>query len=266
MFASSSRFYLINMKNRVLYLAVAGIKLRLNSEGLIGYNDEDNVGRVEVFYRERWGIVEDDDGWDTHDANMVCKHLGLHDAVAIITDLPYERQWTFTLRFHANKSSLDSLGWKERGYAIGVICEGPNATIDATCSKPSVRYVKNWRLMKSNIPLAGIIQIEICDGIWGTVYTHDEPPSSLKTIADNVCKKENYPDGAFLITGHSKFGPGEGVEIDASWITCNNLNCSIDRDAFVRLRYYEHKYDIGVMCKLGNVKHDTKGEQSVIGI
>lgn len=78
---------------------------------------ENGVGRVEVFYQEKWGTVCDD-GWGINDAHVVCRQLGYKRAVQALQggDVPhgFGKIWLDSVSCTGGESSLTSCfhgGW-----------------------------------------------------------------------------------------------------------------------------------------------------------
>ncbi|KFP75951.1 Galectin-3-binding protein A, partial [Apaloderma vittatum] len=89
-------------------------------------------GRVEVLHDQQWGTVCDD-GWDLHDAEVVCRQLGCGAAVAAPGLAHFGRGrdsiWLDDVNCTGTESALSECGARPRGVHncnhgedAGVVC------------------------------------------------------------------------------------------------------------------------------------------------
>lgn len=103
-----------------------------------------NEGRVEVLYESKeygtsWGTICDDH-WDLADAKVVCRQLGLPEAVVATTDSYFgkgaenSRIWFDGVKCKGNEASLDKCRITDEeiacghGEDAGVVCGSPPGT------------------------------------------------------------------------------------------------------------------------------------------
>ena len=93
-------------------------------------------GRIEIFHNGRWGTVCDDD-WDLNDANVVCRSLGLKEAISAPTLATFGRGsgeiWLDEVECGGDETSLVDCqhdGWGQNncghGEDAGVVCGHPD--------------------------------------------------------------------------------------------------------------------------------------------
>ena len=73
-----TRWILLAVLHSILYVSLFTVTVRL-----AGINDTNvnYTGRVEVFYKGKWGKICRD-GWDMYDVKVVCRQLGFRSALA----------------------------------------------------------------------------------------------------------------------------------------------------------------------------------------
>lgn len=134
-----------------------------------------NEGRVEVFYNGEWGTVCDD-LWDENEAAVVCRQLGLGDAVESLTEAFYGegsgRIWMDNVLCEGSEAALSDCtfnGWgiQNCGHMedAGVRCTGPHLTAE---DRRKITYQEYC--MHSNMSYGGYRFCEDCDDAQG-IYT-----------------------------------------------------------------------------------------------
>lgn len=108
----------------------------------------ESEGRVEIFYKDRWGTICDDD-WDLNDANVICRMLNYSGALAAPIFSAYDvgsgQIWLDDVNCVGNESSIEEClhgGWGNHDCShnqdAGVICQTNESAL------PSYGMVQNF--------------------------------------------------------------------------------------------------------------------------
>ncbi|XP_047598431.1 scavenger receptor cysteine-rich type 1 protein M130 isoform X4 [Lutra lutra] len=163
-------------------------------------------GRLEVKFQGEWGTVCDD-GWDSHDAAVVCKQLGCPTAITatgrVNTSEGTGHIWLDSVSCHGHESAL----WQCRHHEWGKHYCNHNEDAGVTCSDGSDLEL---RLVGGGSRCAGTVEVEIqkllgkvCDRGWGlkeadVVCRHLGCGSALKTSYQSYSKVKATDTWLFL--------------------------------------------------------------------
>uniref|UniRef100_A0A672FYR6 Soluble scavenger receptor cysteine-rich domain-containing protein SSC5D n=1 Tax=Salarias fasciatus TaxID=181472 RepID=A0A672FYR6_SALFA len=207
-------------------------------------------GRVEVYYKNTWGTVCDDD-WGMANANVVCRQLGCGPA----TEVKHKAHFGYGLGpilldnvgcsgYEEELSQCFHLGWGQHNCGhhedAGVICAQEEKGV-----QKMEGWMENRRLVGGQHWCEGRVEIYSHSG-WGTVCDDawDLPDAQV------VCRQMGCGEAAAAY-GEAHFGPGVGT------ILLDNLKCDGEEDSLLDCSHIswdvhncDHSEDAGVACSL----------------
>ncbi|GAB1610322.1 deleted in malignant brain tumors 1 protein-like isoform X1, partial [Argonauta hians] len=212
-------------------------------------------GRVEIYYNGEWGTVCDD-GFDTREAQVVCKYMGY------IYGRPFKLArygpgigaiWLDDLRCHGNESNLAAC--RHSGWGHSNCGHHEDASVICSYSKPNhsrvgrPRTTLPPRVIDHNIRLAGSEQlnegrVEIrINNLWGSVCDDEWDDRDARV----VCRMLGYSVGVATLSGN--FGPGSG-SIWLDDVNCMGTETSLEDCQYPPLGQHncDHYEDAGVIC------------------
>ncbi|XP_078534952.1 lysyl oxidase homolog 3 isoform X3 [Lissotriton helveticus] len=154
---------------------------------LAGYPRKHNEGRIEVFYKEEWGTICDDD-FTLENANVLCRHLGFVAATGWAHSAKYGkgvgRIWLDNVICGGSEKSItdcNSRGWGNSDCTheedAGVVCkdERIQGFVEPNIIETEVNQVEEVRLRpvvasaKKRLPVTeGIVEVRYKDG-WAQI-------------------------------------------------------------------------------------------------
>ncbi|XP_068457089.1 scavenger receptor cysteine-rich domain-containing group B protein [Clinocottus analis] len=224
-------------------------------------------GRVEVFYRNVWGTVCDDN-WDFINAVVVCRQLGCGHAITVKNQAyfgygsgPILLDNVECKGFELRLSECGNLGWGQHNCGhhedAGVVCAPfefmsengrdfqviesiPDVT--TTTTQPPEGMV---RLVGGQHECEGRVEMYSSSG-WGTVCDDawDLPDARV------VCRQLGCGE-ASVARGEAFFGPGSGT-ILLDNLKCSGAEASLQECSHISWNVHncDHSEDAGVTCSL----------------
>lgn len=177
---------------------------------LTGQGASSSQGRVEIYINGEWGTVCDD-SFDSNDASVVCRQLGLsRDFAQVVTNTfgpGTGTIWLDDVDCTGTETRLDQCPMKALGTSdcvhsedVAVKCEvsaGSPATpaVPTTTKSPIVEQDSNCTAPDSNIrlkgpankPGTGVVQIRNANGQWGGVCDNDWDINDARVVCRSLC-------------------------------------------------------------------------------
>ena len=195
------------------------------------------TGRVEIFHNGQWGTVCGD-GWDIHDANVVCRQLGFPQATQAFTGASHGQGsgpiWMDDVACSGEESFLYKCS--HRGWKVNDCTHSQDASVQCSYNSSKVRLVNGG---------ASHGRVEVYyNETWGTVCDHNWHISDPGVL----CRQLGF-SGALSAPCCAAYGEGP----DPIWL--DNVNCGGGEASMLDCPHAEwgthncgHKEDASVVC------------------
>ena len=199
---------------------------------------EENKGKVEVWYHERWGSVCGD-YWSKNDAMVVCRQLGLpsENAFAARANTGYDQRWPIMILEY-----VDCQGTEENILSCRHTVDLQSWGCDYSTA---VAVCQTIRLVNGSSMYDGRVEVWH-KGQWGTVCDRDWDVDDAKV----VCRQLGMSYENALVKTGAYFGEGTGP------IWLDNVNCTGSEQNVAVCKHSEwgvadcgHSRDAGVFCE-----------------
>lgn len=210
---------------------------------LTGSGQFPSEGRVELFVRGEWGTVCNN-GWDSQDADVVCRQLGFNTSRALVMDggLFGDAEGPVFM------DQVNCVGSESHLAACGFSGFGHHAcTHQNDAGVMCLPFDLPVRLIGPSVG-EGRVEVQV-NGEWGTVCDDnwDEPDAQV------VCTQLGFRSSKIYVFSKAFYGQGSGpIIMDDMQCTGTEAHLSMCRFAGFGKHTCTHAQDAGVNCLPGN--------------
>ncbi|XP_028399552.1 uncharacterized protein LOC114522963 isoform X3 [Dendronephthya gigantea] len=205
-------------------------------------------GRLEVFYREQWGTICDDE-WDINDARVVCRQLGYSDAVRSLSgdQVPSGTGPIWLDNVGCIGKELNISSCSHAGWGIEDCSHSEDAGVECKTTDFEVTGNQSQTLrLRGPSSANGTGRVEISHkGVWGTICEHAWGINDARV----ACRQLGYPDAVRPLTGDDVPSGSSGV-IWLSYVSCSGREQNLTSCSHIGWgnNACSHSQDAGVEC------------------
>ena len=202
--------------------------------------ENEHEGIVEVWYKNEWGTVCDED-WDIKDAKVVCRQLGLSAEAIMMRESVFFGEstgqiWLKDVACSGTEENIWSCRHKIRYYSTSSGCDD---------KRPAAVVCHDIRLANGTTAYEGRVEVWH-NGQWGTICDRDWDIDDAMV----VCRQLDFSyENAVVKTG-AYFGEGTGpIWLDNVNCTGQEQNVTVCGHSKWGVSDCDHSRDVGVICE-----------------